>query len=188
MFVCVCVYVFLCVLKIPVEFQDFTAHPSPPHPPHTPPCFPKKRQTVQSMLRPGLRTEAGEEKGGGGCLGIWGAWWVGVQGREMGASAWDLASGIEHGVFGGTEAQEVPHLVAKLGQVLAQVVEVLHGGLVGALHLLARGGQVAVHQAAHDLLVVLIPLLLQVPPLLQNTTQPPAGRLNGTHSMKANSP
>lgn len=51
-----------------------------------------------------------------------------------------LAPWVEHGVFGGPEAQQVPHLIAKLGQVLAQVVEVFHGGLVRALHLLARRG------------------------------------------------
>ena len=81
-------------------------------------------------------------------------------GSEKGASAWDLASGIEHSIFGGAKAQEVPHLVAELRQVLTQVVEVLHGCLVGALHLLPGGGQVSVNQAAHDLLVVLISLLL----------------------------
>ena len=81
---------------------------------------------------------------------------------EGGASA----PGVEHGVLGGPEAQQVPHLVAELGEVLAQVAEVLQRGLVRALHLLARGRQVAVNQAAHDLLVVLVPLLLQVPPLL----------------------
>ena len=77
-----------------------------------------------------------------------------------------LAPGIEHGILGGPEAQQVPHLIAELGEVLAQVVEVLHCGLVHALHLLPCGGQVAVHQTAHDLLVVLIALLLQVLPLL----------------------
>lgn len=49
---------------------------------------------------------------------------------------------------------------------MAQVVQIFHRGLVRALHLLPRGRQVAVNQAAHDLLVVLIPLLLQVLPLL----------------------
>lgn len=49
---------------------------------------------------------------------------------------------------------------------MPQVVEVLHRGLVRALHLLPRGGQVAVNQATHDLLIVLIMLLLQVLPLL----------------------
>lgn len=77
-----------------------------------------------------------------------------------------LAPRVEHGVLGGAEAQQVPHLVAELGEVLPQVVEVLHRGLVRALHLLARGRQVAVHQAAHDLLVVLVALLLQILPLL----------------------
>ena len=77
-----------------------------------------------------------------------------------------LAPWVEHGVFGRPETQQVPHLVAKLGEVLAQVVQVLHRGLVCALHFLPRGGQVAVNQATHDLLVVLIVLLLQVPPLL----------------------
>jgi len=76
------------------------------------------------------------------------------------------APGVEHRVLGGPETQQVSHLIAELGEVLAQVAQVLHGGLVGALHLLPRGGQVAMDQAAHDLLVVLIPLLLQVPPLL----------------------
>ena len=80
------------------------------------------------------------------------------------------APGVEHGVLGGPEAQQVPHLVAELGEVLAEVAEVLQRGLVGALHLLPRGRQVAVHQAAHDLLVVLVPLLLQVPPLLGGGT------------------
>lgn len=79
-----------------------------------------------------------------------------------------LAPRVEHGVFGGPEAQQVPHLVAKLGEVLAQVVQILHRGLVCALHLLPRGGQVAVDQTTHDLLVVLIPLLLQVLPLLDS--------------------
>lgn len=78
---------------------------------------------------------------------------------------------VEHGVLGGPEAQQVPHLVAKLGEVLPQVVEVLHGGLVGALHLLPRGRQVAVHQAAHDLLVVLVALLLEVLPLLRRKVE-----------------
>lgn len=89
----------------------------------------------------------------------------GVSGGE-GASAGLLAPRVEHGVLGGAEAQQVPHLVAELGQVLPQVVEVLHRGLVRALHLLPRGRQVAMHQAAHDLLVVLVALLLQVFPLL----------------------
>lgn len=80
--------------------------------------------------------------------------------------AFPLAPWVEHGVFGGPETQQVPHLVAKLGEVLPQVVEVLHRGLVGALHLLPSGRQVAVHQAAHDLLVVLVALLLEVLPLL----------------------
>lgn len=77
-----------------------------------------------------------------------------------------LAPRVEHGVLGGAEAQQVPHLVAELGEVLPQVIEVLHRGLVCALHLLPRGRQVAVHQAAHDLLVVLVALLLQIFPLL----------------------
>lgn len=81
-----------------------------------------------------------------------------------------LASGVEHGVFGGAKAEQVSHLVAELGQVLPQVVEVLHRGPVRALHLLPRGRQVTMHQAAHDLLVVLIPFLLQAPPLLKNRT------------------
>lgn len=79
-----------------------------------------------------------------------------------------LAPRVEHGILGGTEAQQVSHLVAELGQVLAQVVQVLHRGLVCALHLLPGGGQVSVNQAAHDLLVVLVPLLLQVLPLLED--------------------
>lgn len=79
-----------------------------------------------------------------------------------------LASGIEHGVFGCTEAEQVSHLVAELGQVLPQVVEVLNRGLVRALHHLACGCQVTMHQAAHDLLVVLVPFLLEVLPLLKN--------------------
>lgn len=86
------------------------------------------------------------------------------RGREK--QSFPSAPRVEHGVLGGPEAQQVPHLVAKLGEVLPQVVEVLHGGLVGALHLLPRGRQVAVHQAAHDLLVVLVALLLEVLPLL----------------------
>lgn len=86
------------------------------------------------------------------------------RGREK--ESFPSAPRVEHGVFGGPEPQQVPHLVAKLGEVLPQVVQVLHRGLVGALHLLPRGRQVAVHQAAHDLLVVLIALLLEVLPLL----------------------
>lgn len=87
--------------------------------------------------------------------------------REGLPSSWSsLAPRVEHGVLGGAEAQQVSHLVAELGEVLPQVVEVLHRGLVRALHLLPRGRQVAVHQAAHDLLVVLVALLLQVFPLL----------------------
>lgn len=82
------------------------------------------------------------------------------------ASAGVLAPRVEHGVLGGAEAQQVPHLVAELGEVLPQVVEVLHRGLVSALHLLPRGRQVAMHQATHDLLVVLVALLFQVFPLL----------------------
>lgn len=78
-----------------------------------------------------------------------------------------LAPWVEHGVFGCSEAQQVPHLVAKLGQILAQVVEIFHRGLVCALQLLPCGGQVAVNQTTHDLLVVLVSLLLQVPPLLR---------------------
>lgn len=81
-----------------------------------------------------------------------------------------LASGVEHGIFGGAKAKQISHLVAELGQVLPQVVEVLHRGLVRALHLLPRGRQVTMHQAAHDLLVVFVPFLLQVPPLLKNRT------------------
>ncbi len=81
-----------------------------------------------------------------------------------------LAPWVEHGIFGGPEAQQVPHLVAKLGEVLAQVVQVFHRGLIRALHLLPRGGQVAVNQATHDLLVVLITLLLQILPLLHENT------------------
>lgn len=77
-----------------------------------------------------------------------------------------LASGVEHGVLGGTEAQQVPHLITELGEVLPEVIEVLHCGLVRALHLLPGGCQVAVDQAAHDLLVVLVTLLLQVLPFL----------------------
>jgi len=87
-------------------------------------------------------------------------------GRRDGRGSLVLAPGVEHGVLGGPEAQEVPHLIAELGEVLSQVVEVLHGGLVGALHLLSRGRQVSVDQTAHDLLVVLISLLLQALPLL----------------------
>lgn len=86
------------------------------------------------------------------------------RGREN--ESFPSAPRVEHGVFRGPKPQQVPHLVAKLGQVLPQVVQVLHRGLVGALHLLTRGRQVAVHQAAHDLLVVLIPFLLEVLPLL----------------------
>lgn len=77
-----------------------------------------------------------------------------------------LAPWVEHGIFGGPEAQQVPHLIAKFGEILAQVVQIFHRGLVCALHLLPCGGQVAVNQTAHDLLVVLITLLLQVLPLL----------------------
>lgn len=86
------------------------------------------------------------------------------RGREN--ESFPSAPRVEHGVFGGPEPQQVPHLVAKLGEVLTQVVQVLHRGLVGALHLLTRGRQVAVHQAAHDLLVVLVAFLLEVLPLL----------------------
>lgn len=82
-----------------------------------------------------------------------------------------LASGVEHGIFGGAKAEQVSHLVAELGQVLPQVVEVLYCGLVRALHLLPRGRQVTMHQAAHDLLVVFVPFLLQAPPLLKNRTK-----------------
>lgn len=88
---------------------------------------------------------------------------------------------VEHGVFGGPEAEEVSHLVAKLGQVLPQVVQVFHRGLVRALHLLPRGGQVTVNQAAHDLLVVLITLLLQVLPFLRGERR----RRNSDHPQKA---
>lgn len=77
-----------------------------------------------------------------------------------------LAPGIEHGIFGGPEAEQISHLVAELGEVLPQVVQVFDCSLVCALHLLSRGGQIAVNQAAHDLLVVLIALLLQIFPLL----------------------
>lgn len=91
----------------------------------------------------------------------------GVKGQRYLVSFFCLAPWVEHGIFGGPEAEHVPHLVAKLGEVLAQVVEVFHRGLVRALHLLPRGGQVAVNQAAHDLLVVLITLLLQILPLLE---------------------
>lgn len=77
-----------------------------------------------------------------------------------------LAPGVEHGILGGSESQQVSHLVAELGEVLPQVVEVLYGGLVGALHLLPGGRQVAMDKTTHDLLVVLITLPLQVPPLL----------------------
>ena len=90
----------------------------------------------------------------------------GVAGWGRGAGQSGLVPGVKHGVLGGAEPQQIPHLVAELGEVLPQVVEVLHCGLVRALHLLPCGGQVAVDQAAHDLLVVLIPLLLKVPPLL----------------------
>ena len=89
---------------------------------------------------------------------------------------WGSAPGVEHGVLGGPEAQQVPHLVAELGEVLAQVAEVLQRGLVRALHLLPRGRQVPVHQAAHDLLVVLVALLLQVPPLLGTARRHTAGQ------------
>lgn len=77
-----------------------------------------------------------------------------------------LAPWIEHGIFGGPEPQQVPHLIAKLGEVLPQVIQIFHRGLVCALHLLPRGGQVAVNQTTHDLLIVLIALLLQILPLL----------------------
>lgn len=77
-----------------------------------------------------------------------------------------LAPWVEHGIFGGPEAEQVPHLIAKLGEVLAQVIQIFHRRLVCALHLLPRGGQVAVNQTTHDLLVVLVTLLLQVLPLL----------------------
>lgn len=92
-----------------------------------------------------------------------------------------LAPRVEHGVFGGPEAEQVPHLVAKLGEVLAQVVQIFHRGLVRALHLLPRGRQVAVNQAAHDLLVVLVPLLLQVLPLLDGED----GEGNSEHALAA---
>lgn len=49
---------------------------------------------------------------------------------------------------------------------MPQVVQIFHRGLVCALHLLSCGGQVAVNQATHDLLVVLVMLLLQILPLL----------------------
>lgn len=80
------------------------------------------------------------------------------EGEEI--SSLFLAPWVEHGIFGGPEAQQVPHLIAKLGEVLAQVVQIFHRGLVRALHLLPCGGQVAVNQTTHDLLVVLIMLLL----------------------------
>lgn len=86
------------------------------------------------------------------------------EGEEI--SSLFLAPWVEHGIFGGPEAQQVPHLIAKLGEVLAQVVQIFHRGLVRALHLLPCGGQVAVNQTTHDLLVVLIMLLLQILPLL----------------------
>lgn len=97
-------------------------------------------------------------------------------GKEEGTSLlFFLAPGIEHGIFGGPEAEQVSHLVAELGEVLPQVVQVLYRSLVCALHLLSRGGQIAVNQAAHDLLVVLIALLLQIFPLLPRRN----GRLFG---------
>lgn len=77
-----------------------------------------------------------------------------------------LAPWIEHGIFGGPEPQQVPHLIAKLGEVLPQVIQIFHRGLVRALHLLPCGGQVAVNQTTHDLLIVLIALLLHILPLL----------------------
>lgn len=80
-----------------------------------------------------------------------------------------LASGVKHGVFGCAKAKQVSHLIAEFGQVLPQVVEVLHRSLVRALHLLPCGRQVTMHQAAHDLLVVFIPFLLQALPLLKTT-------------------
>lgn len=99
------------------------------------------------------------------------------RGKEEGTSLlFFLAPGIEHGIFGGPEAEQVSHLVAELGEVLPQVVQVLDRSLVCALHLLSRGGQIAVNQAAHDLLVVLIALLLQIFPLLPRRN----GRLFGS--------
>lgn len=56
-----------------------------------------------------------------------------------------LASGVEHGVFGSAKAQKVSHFIAKLGEVLPQIIEILYCGLVHALHLLPRRGQVTVH-------------------------------------------
>lgn len=88
-----------------------------------------------------------------------------------------LAPWIKHGILGGPEAQQVSHLIAKFGQILAQIVQVLHCGLVCALHLLPCGGQVSVNQAAHDLLVVLIPLLLQVLPLLEVNNRKEVGHI-----------
>lgn len=87
---------------------------------------------------------------------------------------------VEHGIFGGPEPKQVSHLVAELGEVLAQIVQILHGGLVCALHLLPRGGQVAVNQATHDLLVILITLLFQILPLLHGKEREGQRKRNNT--------